>query len=78
MRFVNLAAYVGIGSLMHLLFIGSQFDWSSAWTFAWLFGWPFLIAPLAVALFVSGFVPVMWLKRRARRARAVAALRRRA
>lgn len=41
-----LGIYLGIGALMHAMFVGPHFDWTSAWTFGWLFGWP-------VALFVT-------------------------
>lgn len=47
MRFVILAIYLGIGAMLHAMFVGPQFDWSSAWTFGWLFGWP-------IALLIAG------------------------
>lgn len=43
MRLVCFAIYLGIGAMLHALFVGAHFDWSSAWTFGWLFGWPIML-----------------------------------
>jgi hypothetical protein len=43
MRLIGFAIYLGIGAMLHALFVGPQFDWASAWTFGWLFGWPVMI-----------------------------------
>ncbi len=40
---IRLAFYFGIGAMLHLVFIGSHFDFNSAWTWLWLFGWPFML-----------------------------------
>jgi biotin transporter BioY len=48
MRLIAFAIYLGIGAMLHALFVGAQFDWTSAWTFGWLFGWP-------IMLFVAGW-----------------------
>lgn len=67
MRFlvlVGLAIYLGIGALLHALFVGPHFDWSSAWTFGWLLGWPIMGV---VGLFAFGLsvmavtLPAMWI-----------------
>lgn len=52
MKLIGLAIYLGIGAMLHALFVGPQFDWSSAWTLGWLFGWPimFLLANAALIL----------------------------
>lgn len=38
----RLGLYLAIGALLHLLFVGSHFDWSSVLTWLWLFGWPLM------------------------------------
>jgi uncharacterized protein (DUF2062 family) len=43
MRLIVFAIYLGIGAMLHALFVGPQFDWASAWTFGWLFGWPIMV-----------------------------------
>lgn len=43
MRVLSIGIYLGIGAMLHAMFIGPQFDWSSAWTFGYLFGWPIMI-----------------------------------
>lgn len=43
MKLVGFAIYLGIGALLHAVFIGPQFDWTSAWTFGWLLGWPIML-----------------------------------
>lgn len=43
MRLIVFAIYLGIGAMLHAVFNGAQFDWSSAWTFGWLFGWPIML-----------------------------------
>lgn len=48
MKIIPILTYLGIGTLFHVLFVGSHFDWQSAWTWLWLFGWP-LMCGLAVA-----------------------------
>jgi hypothetical protein len=57
MRLTGFAIYLGIGALLHAVFVGATFDWSSAWTFGWLFGWPIMlfIAFWAVALGLFAF-----------------------
>lgn len=40
MKLILLAIYLGIGAMLHAVFVGPTFDWHSAWTFGWLFGWP--------------------------------------
>ena len=54
----SFAIYLGIGAMLHALFIGAHFDWSSAWTFGWLFGWPIMLfIPLgAIALAVIAVI----------------------
>jgi hypothetical protein len=42
--------YLGIGALLHALFVGSHFDWSSAWTWGWLVAWPIMLGFWIVAL----------------------------
>lgn len=43
MRLVGFSIYLGIGAMLHALFVGAHFDWTSAWTFGWLLGWPIMI-----------------------------------
>jgi hypothetical protein len=43
MRLIGFAIYLGIGAMLHALFVGPHFDWSSAWTFGWVFGWPIML-----------------------------------
>lgn len=69
MRLILFAIYLGIGAMLHALFVGAQFDWTSAWTFGWLFGWPIMIVLvswvfiLGVALAVGvGWAVWEWLK----------------
>lgn len=52
MRLIGFAIYLGIGAMLHALFVGAQFDWTSAWTFGWLFGWP-------IMLFIVGWTVVL-------------------
>lgn len=40
---IRIALYFGIGALLHLMFVGSHFDFSSAWTYLWLFAWPLML-----------------------------------
>lgn len=49
MRLILLAVYLGIGAMLHALFIGPHFDWSSAWTFGWLLGWPVALVIAALS-----------------------------
>lgn len=58
MRLILFAIYLGIGAMLHAIFVGAQFDWTSAWTFGWLFGWPLmLIATFGVAI-LAGLIVV--------------------
>lgn len=43
MKLIGFAIYLGIGAMLHALFNGAHFDWSSAWTFGWLLGWPIML-----------------------------------
>lgn len=43
MRLIGFAIYLGIGAMLHAIFVGAQFDWSSAWTLGWLLGWPIML-----------------------------------
>jgi hypothetical protein len=79
MALIGLAIYLGIGAMLHAVFVGSHFDWSSAWTFGWLLGWPIMMmgALLAFALLGSVVViPIMlvseWNEKRQIRARIAA------
>lgn len=62
MRLIGFAIYLGIGAMLHALFIGPHFDWSSAWTFGWLFGWPIMlfIASWTVVLGAIVIGAVIW------------------
>lgn len=62
MRLIGLAIYLGIGAMLHALFVGPHFDWSSAWTFGWLFGWPIMvtIATWTFAIGVAVAVGIGW------------------
>lgn len=62
MKLVVFAIYLGIGAMLHALFVGAQFDWSSAWTFGWLFGWPLMIvaAILAITALWLALVGAAW------------------
>jgi hypothetical protein len=40
---IRLGIYLGIGALLHALFVGAHFDWSSVWTWVWLVGWPIML-----------------------------------
>jgi len=69
MRLIGFAIYLGVGAMFHALFVGPQFDWSSAWTFGWLLGWPLMLVglfwgvALAVAISVGLWLAVWeWLK----------------
>lgn len=50
---ISLAFYLGCGALLHAVFVGAQFDWSSAWTWGWLFGWPIMLV-IAFWAFILG------------------------
>ena len=57
---IRLAFYFAVGALLHLLFVGSHFDFNNAWTWLWLFGWPFmllfsLIGLVGIAVAIAGF-----------------------
>lgn len=56
MRLIGFAIYLGVGAMLHALFIGPQFDWSSAWTFGWLFGWPIMVVLSSWVLLIGGLV----------------------
>ena len=43
MRLIGFAIYLGIGAMLHAMFVGPHFDWSSAWTFGYLLGWPIML-----------------------------------
>jgi hypothetical protein len=63
---IGFAIYLGIGAMLHALFIGPQFDWSSAWTFGWLLGWPIMIvltswAFILVVAFAIGIGWCIWI-----------------
>lgn len=62
MRLIIFAIYLGIGAMLHALFVGAQFDWSSAWTFGWLFGWPIMLvgATWVFAIGVAVVVGIVW------------------
>lgn len=65
MRLVGFAIYLGIGAMLHALFVGAQFDWSSAWTFGWLLGWPIMVVittwtALLAAAVVIGLICCLW------------------
>lgn len=40
MPVIAIGIYLGIGAILHAVFVGAVFDWSSAWTYGWLLGWP--------------------------------------
>lgn len=62
MRLIGFAIYLGIGAMLHAVFIGPQFDWSSAWTFGWLFGWPIMLIITCgtVILLVVTVITCVW------------------
>ena len=65
MKLIQFAIYLGIGAMLHALFVGSTFDWTSAWTFGWLFGWPIMLvfascAVALVGLIVGGLIWAVW------------------
>jgi len=81
MALIGLAIYLGIGAMLHALFVGPHFDWSSAWTFGWLLGWPImgLLALFAFGLAVMAIVlPIVGISEwnEKRRIRAAIAARR--
>lgn len=56
---IRIGFYLAIGALLHCLFLGPHFDFTSAYTWLWLFGWPLMlivtfgvIALLVLALMV--------------------------
>jgi hypothetical protein len=68
MRIIFAGIYLGIGAMLHAMFRGATFDWSSAWTFGWLFGWPVMLfvsfGGVLLALLVAlgiGWVAWLWL-----------------
>lgn len=65
MKLISFAIYLGIGAMLHALFVGATFDWSSAWTFGWLFGWPVMVVLttwtfLIAAAVAIGLVVAAW------------------
>jgi hypothetical protein len=62
MRLIIFAIYLGIGAMLHAMFVGSQFDWASAWTFGWLFGWPIMLvlASWAAILIIAALIGCGW------------------
>lgn len=56
MNLIILAVYLGIGAILHALFVGAQFDWSSAWTFGWLLGWPIMLFMASWVLALGGLL----------------------
>lgn len=62
MRLIIFAIYLGIGAMLHALFVGAHFDWTSAWTLGWLLGWPVMlvISLWALALAVVFAVGIGW------------------
>lgn len=62
MRLIGFAIYLGMGAMLHALFIGSQFDWSSAWTFGWLFGWPIMlvVASWVTLVIIAAIMACIW------------------
>lgn len=42
-QIIRLGVYLGIGALLHAIFVGPHFDFTSAWTFGWLLGWPIML-----------------------------------
>ena len=57
---ISLAAYLGVGALIHAAYIGPHFDWQNAWTWGVLLGWPFLIMVWGLGLAVLVAI-VVWL-----------------
>lgn len=61
MRLIFFAIYLGIGAMLHALFVGPHFDWSSAWTFGWLFGWPIMVViSSASLLLMAGLLAILF------------------
>jgi len=65
MRLIGFAIYLGIGAMLHAIFNGAQFDWSSAWTFGWLFGWPIMLVvtfglTILAVIVVGALIYVGW------------------
>jgi hypothetical protein len=65
MRIIWFAIYLGIGAMLHAVFVGATFDWTSAWTFGWLFGWPIMLVitfgvAIVIGLLVVGAGYVIW------------------
>ncbi len=66
MRLIFFAIYLGIGAMLHALFVGATFDWSSAWTIGWLLGWPIMLfisfwAMLIGVAVAIGIIICIWL-----------------
>jgi hypothetical protein len=56
MRIIFAGIYLGIGAMLHAMFRGATFDWSSAWTFGWLFGWPVMLFVTFAGLIFIGMI----------------------
>lgn len=56
MRLIGFAIYLGIGAMLHALFVGPHFDWTSAWTFGWLLGWPIMVVITTWTVIVGGAI----------------------
>lgn len=48
----SIIVYLGIGSLLHAMFLGAQFDFGSAWTLAFLFAWPVILVLAFMAFLI--------------------------
>lgn len=60
MRLIFFALYLGFGAILHSLFIGPHFNWSSSVTVEWLFAWPIMLMIYAWFLFfVIGIIGVI-------------------
>ena len=55
---VLLALYLGVGLVLHALFVGSNINPASVWSWLWLFGWPAMMALVAafILILVAAFV----------------------
>jgi hypothetical protein len=57
-RLIGFAIYLGIGAMLHALFVGPHFDWASAWTIGWLLGWPIMAVITTWTALIAGAVIV--------------------
>jgi hypothetical protein len=61
MRIVFAVLYLGVGAMLHALFVSAQFDFHSAWTWGWLLAWPFMLGFwFIVAGLVVGAIVLAW------------------